>query len=205
MEEQGAAGGAERQVSTRIDGVHEAEIRKWGEIKKGFTHFATGDIGMAKITPCFENGKAALFENLVNGIGAGTTDLHVARPWSDDVNRRYLLLTLKTASYLREGEARMTGTAGQKRVTRTYFESTPLPLPPLAEQQRIVVKVDELMALCDALEAQSTAAMAAHQTLVEILLTTLTTSTDAADLAVNWARLEAHFDTFLPPKAALMP
>ena len=190
-------------VSTRIDGVHEAEIRKWGEIKKGFTHFATGDIGMAKITPCFENGKAALFENLINGIGAGTTELHVARPWSDEVNRRYLLLTLKTASYLREGEARMTGTAGQKRVTRTYFESTPLPLPPLAEQQRIVAKVDELMALCDALEAQSAAAMAAHQTLVEILLTTLTTSIDAADLAGNWARLEAHFDTLFTTKASV--
>lgn len=190
-------------VSTRIDGAHEAETRRWGEVKKGFTHFATGDIGLAKITPCFENGKAALFENLTNGIGAGTTELHVARPWSDDVDRRYLLLTMKTASYLREGEARMTGTAGQKRVTRTYFESTPLPLPPLAEQRRIVTKVDELMALCDALEAESTAAMAAHQTLVEALLATLTASTDAAELTVNWARLEAHFDTLFTTEGSI--
>ena len=105
-------------VSTRIDGAHEAETRKWSEIKKGFTHFAEGDIGLAKITPCFENGKAAVFANLVNGIGAGTTELHVARPWSYDVNRRYLLLTMKTASYLHQGEVGMTGTAGQKRVTR---------------------------------------------------------------------------------------
>nr|WP_294917908.1 restriction endonuclease subunit S [uncultured Neokomagataea sp.] len=181
-------------VSTRIDGAHEAEIRRWSEIKKGFTHFAEGDIGLAKITPCFENGKAAIFENLANGIGAGTTELHVARPWSDDVNRRYLLLTMKTASYLHQGEARMTGTAGQKRVPRSYFESSPLPLPPLLEQQRIVAKVDELMALCDALETESASAIAAHQTLVEALLTTLTTSTDTADLAANWVRLEAHFD-----------
>ncbi|NHN85565.1 restriction endonuclease subunit S [Acetobacter musti] len=190
-------------VSTRIDGAHEAEIRRWSEIKKGFTHFAEGDIGLAKITPCFENGKAVIFENLANGIGAGTTELHVARPWSDDVNRRYLLLTMKTASYLHQGEARMTGTAGQKRVPRSYFESSPLPLPPLVEQQRIVTKVDELMALCDALETESASAIAAHQTLVEALLTTLTTSTDDADLATNWTRLEAHFDILFTTEASV--
>jgi type I restriction enzyme, S subunit len=141
-------------VSTSISGEHQSEIRKWGEIKKGFTQFANGDIGLAKITPCFENGKAALFQDLKNGIGAGTTELHVGRPWSDDINRRYLLLTMKTGSYLANGEKQMTGTAGQKRVTRTYFEASPLPLPPLAEQHRIVAKTDELMALCETLKAR---------------------------------------------------
>lgn len=68
-------------------------------------------------------------------------------------------------------------------------------LPPLAEQRRIVAKVDELMALCDALERESARAMAAHQTLVEELLATLVNSADATDLAANWARLETHFDT----------
>jgi type I restriction enzyme S subunit len=109
---------------------------------------------LAKITPCFENGKAAIFSDLTNGIGAGTTELFIARPFLDEISRRYLLLTMKTSTYLREGEAQMTGTAGQRRVTRAYFEATPLPLPPLAEQERIVVKVDELMELCDALEAR---------------------------------------------------
>jgi type I restriction enzyme, S subunit len=71
----------------------------------------------------------------------------------------------------------------------------PFPLPPLAEQRRIVAKVDELMALCDALERQSADALTAHQTLVEALLTTLVNSDNAADLAANWARLESHFDT----------
>jgi type I restriction enzyme S subunit len=97
----------------------------------------------------------------------------------------------------------MTGTAGQKRVTRTFFESSPVPLPPVGEQQRIVAKVDELMALCDALEGESAAAMAAHQALVEALLATLTASTDAADLAINWARLEAHFDTLFTTEASI--
>lgn len=181
-------------VSTSISGVHDTETRNWGEIKRGFTHFAEGDLGLAKITPCFENGKAAIFQNLENGIGAGTTELHVARPWSDELNRRYLLLTMKTASYLANGEEQMTGTAGQKRVTRAYFESNPLPLPPLAEQERIVAKVDELMALCDALEAQSVSALEAHQTLVETLLATLVMSSGNAELAEKWARLENHFD-----------
>lgn len=141
-------------VSNRIDGSHDSEKRIWREIKKGFTQFADGDIGLAKITPCFENDKAAIFSDLTNGIGAGTTELFIARPFLDEISRRYLLLTMKTSTYLREGEAQMTGTAGQRRVTRAYFEATPLPLPPLAEQERIVVKVDELMELCDALEAR---------------------------------------------------
>lgn len=190
-------------VSTSISGEHEAEIRRWGEIKKGFTHFADGDLGLAKITPCFENGKAAIFQNLRNGIGAGTTELHIARPWSDDVNRRYILLTMKTGSFLANGEKQMTGTAGQKRVTRAYFEATPLPFPPLAEQRRIVAKVDELMGLCDALERESADALAAHQTLVETVLAALVNSADAADLAVNWARLETHFDSLFTTETSI--
>lgn len=190
-------------VSTQIAGKHEFETRIWGDIKKGFTHFAEGDLGLAKITPCFENGKAAIFQGLKNGIGAGTTELHVARPWLDELDRRYLLLTMKTGSYLREGEARMTGTAGQKRVTRAYFEGNPLPLPPLAEQRRIVAKVDELMALCDTLERESAGTMAAHAHLVEELLATLVNSAGAADLAANWARLERHFDTLFTTEASI--
>jgi type I restriction enzyme S subunit len=190
-------------ISTSMSGEHEAEIRRWGEIKKGFTQFAEGDLGLAKITPCFENGKAAIFQNLRNGIGAGTTELHVARPWSDDVSRRYMLLTMKTGSFIANGEKQMTGTAGQKRVTRTYFEATPLPFPPLAEQRRIVAKVDELMALCDALERESADGMAAHQTLVDVLLATLVNSADATDLARQWVRLESHFDTLFTTDASI--
>lgn len=76
-------------------------------------------------------------------------------------------------------------------------------LPPLSEQRRIVAKVDELMALCDTLEAESVTAMAAHRALIEALLATLTASTDATDLATNWARLEAHFDTLFSTEASI--
>jgi type I restriction enzyme S subunit len=75
------------------------------------------------------------------------------------------------------------------------ISETAIPLPPLAEQRRIVAKVDALMALCDALERESADAMAAHQALVEELLGLLVNSADATDLAANWARLETHFDT----------
>lgn len=126
------------------------EPRTWGKIKKGYTHFAEGDVGLAKITPCFENGKSTVFRDLTGGIGSGTTELHVLRPLMVDPD--YVLLFLKSPQFVETGIPRMTGTAGQKRVPSEYFTSSPFPLPPLAEQHRIVAKVDELMALCDRLE-----------------------------------------------------
>ncbi|HHW4401110.1 TPA: restriction endonuclease subunit S [Aeromonas hydrophila] len=190
-------------ISTSYNGQHEFEARKWGEIKKGFTHFANGDIGIAKITPCFENSKAAVFRGLINGIGAGTTELHIARPYTDYVSALFILLNIKSPIYLKKGEAGMTGTAGQKRLAKDFFSFYPLPIPPFAEQHRIVAKVDELMALCDQLELRSESQLAAHQRLVETLLATLTDSGDADELAQNWARLSAHFDTLFTTEASI--
>ena len=126
------------------------EVRRWGDIKKGYTHFAEGDVGLAKITPCFQNGKSTVFRNLTGGLGSGTTELHIVRPLF--VNPNFILLFLKCPYFIETGIPRMTGTAGQKRVPTEYFARSPFPLPPLAEQYRIVAKVDELMALCDRLE-----------------------------------------------------
>ena len=126
------------------------EVREWGEIKKGYTHFAEGDVGLAKITPCFQNGKSTVFRNLTSGLGSGTTELHIVRPLF--VNPNFILLFLKCPYFIETGIPKMTGTAGQKRVPTEYFAHSPFPLPPLAEQHRIVAKVDELMALCDRLE-----------------------------------------------------
>lgn len=182
-------------ISTRFDGRHDHESRHWAEIKKGYTHFADGDVAIAKITPCFENSKAVIFSGLQNGVGAGTTELHVVRPIGEFVNRSYLLLYLKSPPFLRVGETKMTGSAGQKRVPTEFFSFNPLPLPPLAEQHRIVAKVDELMALCDQLEQQADASLGAHQTLVEILLSALTSAADHAQFASAWQRIAGHFDT----------
>jgi type I restriction enzyme, S subunit len=127
------------------------EVRPWAEIKSGYTHFAEGDVALAKITPCFENGKSTVFRGLTGSVGAGTTELHVLRPL--EISANYVLIFLKCSYFIESGIPRMTGTAGQKRVPTEYFAYTPFPLPPLAEQHRIVAKVDELMALCDRLEA----------------------------------------------------
>ena len=126
------------------------EIRPWGEIKSGYTHFAEGDVALAKITPCFENGKSTVFRGLTGSIGAGTTELHVVRPVL--ISADYVLIFLKSPHFIESGIPRMTGTAGQKRVPAEYFAHSPFPLPPLAEQHRIVAKIDELMSLCDRLE-----------------------------------------------------
>lgn len=131
--------------------ANQHEVHRWGEIKKGYTHFAEGDVGLAKITPCFENGKSTVFRNLTGGIGAGTTELHIVRPLF--VDHDYILLFLKSPRFIETGIPKMTGTAGQKRVPLDYFAHSPFPLPPIAEQRRIVAKVDELMALCDRLKA----------------------------------------------------
>ncbi|MGL4747587.1 MAG: restriction endonuclease subunit S [Shewanella sp.] len=94
-------------------------------------------------------------------------------------------------------------TAGQKTINQGHLASIEILLPPLNEQHRIVAKVDELMALCDQLEQRSESQLAAHQTLVETLLATLTDSSDGDELAQNWARLSTHFDTLFTTEASI--
>lgn len=190
-------------ISTSYNGEHDQEPRLWREMKKGYTHFADGDIAIAKITPCFENSKAAIFSSLKNGIGAGTTELHVARPFGNTLNPRYVLLCLKSPRFLSNGERKMTGSAGQKRVPKDFFAGEPLPFAPLPEQHRIVKKVDELMTLCDRLEQQVGNQLEAHEVLVDTLLDALTRSSDATELAENWARVAEHFDTLFTTEASI--
>lgn len=190
-------------IGTRFDDQHGQEPRLWGEVKQGFTHFAEGDIGVAKITPCFENSKACVFSNLMNGLGAGTTELHIVRPANGTLDPRYVLAYLKSPQFLLVGETKMTGTAGQKRLPKDFVEANPFPLPPLAEQHRIVAKVDELMALCDRLNAQQADAESAHAQLVQALLNSLTQASDATDFATNWQRLAQHFHTLFTTEPSI--
>jgi type I restriction enzyme S subunit len=146
------------------------ETRAWGEIKRGYTHFADGDVVIAKITPCFQNGKGCVFSGLPGGVGAGTTELHVLRPYPGVVLPLYALLWFKSPDFVEGGVASFTGTAGQQRVSNDYFRFRPFPLPPLDEQKRIVAKVDGLMALCDRLEAQQAERQAKHAVLARASL-----------------------------------
>ena len=128
------------------------ETRPWQEIKKGFTHFSDGDVVIAKITPCFQNRKSAVINGLPNKIGAGTTELHVLRPYGASVLPEYLLFIAKSAAFINDGMANFTGTAGQQRISSDFVKNYLIPLPPLAEQQAIVEKLNRLLAEIDALE-----------------------------------------------------
>ena len=129
------------------------EIRCWKDIKKGFTHFAAGDIGIAKITPCFQNRKSAIFTELKNGYGAGTTELSIVRVIGNTMSRGFLLWFFKSAYFIENGIKSFTGTAGQQRINKDYLPHCALPFPPLAEQKRIVAKIEELLPLVDRYEA----------------------------------------------------
>ena len=129
--------------------LHTYEVKKWKEIKKGFTHFAEGDIGVAKITPCFQNRKSVIFRNLKNGYGSGTTELTVVRTINETVLSEYLLWFFKTEYFIANGVKSFTGTAGQQRIHKDYLATCLIPLPSLTEQKRIVAKIEELLPYVD--------------------------------------------------------
>ena len=98
---------------------------QWKAIKAGYTHFADGDVAFAKITPCFQNRKSAIFCNLPNGIGAGTTELKVLRQFGETINRWYLLFFLESPYFI--DEAIFKGTANQQRIISGYLENKLFP------------------------------------------------------------------------------
>ncbi len=121
------------------------DIVKWGTIKRNFVHFTDGDIAFAKITPCFQNRKSVIFDNLPNGIGAGTSELKVLRPYGETLNRSFILYFLKSPYFI--DEATFKGTANQQRILSGYLENKLFPMPPVKEQERIVNRIEQLLQL----------------------------------------------------------
>jgi len=130
------------------------EEKPWRDVKKGYTHFADGDVLLAKITPCFENGKAGIPTDLPNGIGAGSTEYFVCRPKGGLLTAKYLLAYFKTRDFLLDGETNMTGSVGHKRVPKDFLLEREIPVSPLPEQTRIADKLDALLARVDAIRAR---------------------------------------------------
>lgn len=120
------------------------------EIGAGYTEFQDDDVVVAKITPCFENGKGALASGLINGVAFGTTELHVLRT-RESLNNRFLFYLTISSLYRKTGEAEMYGAGGQKRVPPEFNKNFPVPLPPSEEQQAIVDFLDRETAKLDAL------------------------------------------------------
>ncbi|MFR2533954.1 MAG: restriction endonuclease subunit S [Clostridia bacterium] len=131
---------------TLIDGgysnSHTFEIKKWKEIKTGFTHFKEGDIGIAKITPCFQNKKSTIFKNLKNGYGSGTTELHILRPVINDIRTDYLFWIIKSSYFIDNGVKTYSGTAGQQRINKNFLPNFLVPIAPVNQQEKIVKKIN---------------------------------------------------------------
>ena len=111
------------------------------QISSGLTYFANGDILMAKVTPCFENGNIAIASNLRNGIGVGSSELFVFRPTK--VERKFLFYFLRNDLFIRYAKSTMTGTGGLKRVSPVFTKSLKFAVPPIEEQRQIADYLDE--------------------------------------------------------------
>jgi type I restriction enzyme S subunit len=122
------------EVAGRIATLAE---RPFSEVKKGFTPFQNRDVLFAKITPCMENGKAAIAQNLLDGLGFGSTEFHVLRA-GPNVLPEWLFYFVRRPSFRAEAKRNFTGTAGQQRVPTTFLAAARIPVPPLSEQRRIV-------------------------------------------------------------------
>ena len=131
-------------IDDGYSGKHTAEVRQWKEVKTGFTHFAEGDVGVAKITPCFENRKSTVFTNLTNGYGAGTTELHILRPIGNSIISQYLLAYLKSDYFVENGKQTFTGAVGQQRISKEYVENAYFPIPSKSEQECIVQTINNM-------------------------------------------------------------
>ena len=141
-----------KSISDGYNNHFSATTRLWKEVKSGFTHFQDGDVGFAKITPCFQNRKSVVFSGLQNGYGAGTTELHILRAVKSTITTEYLLLFVKSSYFIERGIQKFSGTAGQQRFGTDEVKKTPFPLPPLEEQARIVNRIDELFEQIDIIE-----------------------------------------------------
>ena len=123
------------------------ETKQWGKIKTGFTHFANGDIAVAKISPCLENRKSVVLKGLPNGIGVGTTELHVFRPLFLDV--QYGLYFFKSDYFISQCVGSFNGVVGQQRVSKNIIENMIIAIPPINEQKRIACAVHKIFAKLD--------------------------------------------------------
>lgn len=134
--------------------VQTDEVRKASEVKKGFTFFEEGDVLFAKITPCMENGKGGIARGLKNGVGFGSTEFYVLHPAPEKVSSEWLYYLTSWDEFRKQCARNMTGSAGQKRVPKSYLEHYKVHLPSLEEQRRIAAVLDKVSDLIAKRRAQ---------------------------------------------------
>lgn len=119
------------------------------DVYSGYTYFRDNDVLLAKVTPCFENGKSGIAKNLRNGIGFGSSEFYVLRAHSKLILPDLIYYTINSKEFIRQGKNNMTGTGGLQRLTKDYVMEYPIALPPLETQQQIVTSVSEEIAIVE--------------------------------------------------------
>lgn len=119
------------------------DIKSLSEVYSGYTYFRENDVLLAKVTPCFENGKAGIARNLENGIGFGSSELYVLRALKDKVLPEIIYYTISSFAFLIKGKNNMTGTGGLQRLTKDYVLNYPISLPDISTQNQLVEKINE--------------------------------------------------------------
>lgn len=182
-----------------LGGLRLDEQRAVDEVYNGYTYFRDGDALVAKITPCFENGKGALAAQLTNGVGFGTTELHVIRPGAA-LDRRFLFYMTIADDFRSLGAAEMLGAGGQKRVPERFLKDWTPPLPPLETQKRIAAFLDEKTAQIDALIAKKQALLERLAEKRQAIITQAVTkglnpAAPMKDSGIDWlGRIPAHWE-----------
>ena len=168
-----------------VDGrINTNVIRPYGEVKKGYTVFQEGDVLFAKITPCMENGKGALALGLRNGIGVGSTEFHILRPNPAIIDGMWLYYLTAWPTFRHEAEIHMTGSAGQKRVPKSFLEGFHINIPALSEQTRQASHLNRIRRIIEARESQlNTFDNLIKARFVEMSKNSITTPTRMGDVA----------------------
>lgn len=125
------------------------EKKRLDEVTTSYTYFKEGDVLLAKVTPCFQNGKAGIARGLHNGIGFGSSEFYVLRPGSDLI-AEWVYIFMATPTFRAHATPQMTGTGGLQRVPRSVVESYRIPVPPVATQQAIVAEIAAEQSLVNA-------------------------------------------------------
>lgn len=165
-------------VDERTGTIATAGTRPYGQIKRGYTLVREGDVLFAKITPCMQNGKHAVARGLAGNVGFASTEFHVVRPGTNvlaDWIHRYL----RQPSVLSEAALSFTGSAGQQRVPADFLRCLEIPVPPLAEQHRIIALLDAQMAAVERARAAAAMQLSAAQALPAAYLRAIFTSREA--------------------------
>lgn len=125
------------------------EQRHIGDVYSGYTFFKDGDVLLAKVTPCFENGKSGLAEGLINGIGFGSSEFYVLRANTEKIMPQFIYYVVHSRDFITRGKSNMTGTGGLQRLTKEFVLSYTILLPSLEKQQQIVEKMNEEMSIIE--------------------------------------------------------